>query len=359
MKERIVWLDNAKGLGILFVVLGHIYLGNSVQARFLYAFHVPLFFFLAGYLFEEGRSGGAGAFFLRMARTRVLPYLVFFVISFPLYVAGVGRATGLGWQAVLSADGYRPMVLQPLIALFVANGAQLGKVGNVALWFLPCLIVTECIFYAIVRSGRAALAAVVPALALAGFLEGAYLKWDVPWSADTALTATVFFAGGYLARALRQKGADGMPFSRPAKAGLAAAAFTVTGALAALNGRVDMSTTLYGNYLVFLAAACSGICAVAAVSQLLPATRPLSWLGRNSLALFGLHVPFIPVAKSALDALAEQVTRKDIVLQDDLYVALLAATTLALTSAAAYVITRFLPFLLGKGRQRGSQAFAG
>jgi uncharacterized membrane protein YcfT len=45
--ERIAWIDVARGIGILLVVLGH--LESGLSNRVIYAFHIP-FFFLSGYV---------------------------------------------------------------------------------------------------------------------------------------------------------------------------------------------------------------------------------------------------------------------------------------------------------------------
>lgn len=51
--NRIEWVDIAKGIAILLVVLGHTGLAVG-SARyldaFIYSFHLPLFFVLSGYL---------------------------------------------------------------------------------------------------------------------------------------------------------------------------------------------------------------------------------------------------------------------------------------------------------------------
>ena len=47
--ERINYLDIAKGIAILLVILGHIYSENPVKV-WLYSFHLPLFFFISGCL---------------------------------------------------------------------------------------------------------------------------------------------------------------------------------------------------------------------------------------------------------------------------------------------------------------------
>ncbi len=58
MPKRVKYIDIAKGIGILLVVLGH----NDMNAyhpilhRFVYAFHMALFFFLSGIFFNPERS---------------------------------------------------------------------------------------------------------------------------------------------------------------------------------------------------------------------------------------------------------------------------------------------------------------
>ena len=46
MLQRISWLDTVKGLAILLVVLGHVTFLPMPVLGVIYAFHMPLFFFL-------------------------------------------------------------------------------------------------------------------------------------------------------------------------------------------------------------------------------------------------------------------------------------------------------------------------
>lgn len=54
MKERSFTIDAIKGYGMLLVIAGHMnyaIIGNTFFSL-LYSFHMPLFFFLSGYLFK-------------------------------------------------------------------------------------------------------------------------------------------------------------------------------------------------------------------------------------------------------------------------------------------------------------------
>jgi fucose 4-O-acetylase-like acetyltransferase len=48
---KIEWIDVIKGIGIVFVVAGHTYIGEVKD--FIFLFHMPLFFFISGFLFTQ------------------------------------------------------------------------------------------------------------------------------------------------------------------------------------------------------------------------------------------------------------------------------------------------------------------
>ncbi len=64
-REKIAWVDSAKGVGILLVVIGHTWRGLQADGliadqqifaavdRAIYVFHMPLFFFMAGLFFNK------------------------------------------------------------------------------------------------------------------------------------------------------------------------------------------------------------------------------------------------------------------------------------------------------------------
>lgn len=57
-KNRLEELDIARGIGILLVIMGHLYSQsstlNNIQ-KFVYTFHMPLFFIIAGCTFTKKR----------------------------------------------------------------------------------------------------------------------------------------------------------------------------------------------------------------------------------------------------------------------------------------------------------------
>ena len=57
MGKRIVWIDIAKGLGIILVIAGHLFRYDSYISTVIFSFHMPLFFFFAGLVEHDGDLG--------------------------------------------------------------------------------------------------------------------------------------------------------------------------------------------------------------------------------------------------------------------------------------------------------------
>lgn len=49
---RIEWIDMAKGLGILAVILGHCHLPDKAWNA-IYSWHLPIFFLISGYFYKK------------------------------------------------------------------------------------------------------------------------------------------------------------------------------------------------------------------------------------------------------------------------------------------------------------------
>ena len=63
-KERIVWVDQLRGLAFFFVVLGHLPVDKTFKS-WIYSFHMPIFFFITGFNYNIEK----------LARTKPLDYL--------------------------------------------------------------------------------------------------------------------------------------------------------------------------------------------------------------------------------------------------------------------------------------------
>jgi len=82
-------LDAMKGFGIILVAMGHVLQGNVAPSdenfvfRMIYSFHMPLFFFISGYVLQvslEGKRLAPVAYVVTKARTLVVPFLSWYLI---------------------------------------------------------------------------------------------------------------------------------------------------------------------------------------------------------------------------------------------------------------------------------------
>jgi fucose 4-O-acetylase-like acetyltransferase len=146
-KSRLAYIDIARGIGIMLVVLGHTlaeanyHVQNSsvlFLGRLIYSFHMPLFFFLSGMFFKLDIP------FLDMLKRRfdsaLKPYL--FTI-FLVYFVSVFYDKNLGLSTALLR----------IIKSLYGNSNYIELYWS-QLWFLPVLFVTSIFafgFYAIFK----------------------------------------------------------------------------------------------------------------------------------------------------------------------------------------------------------------
>ena len=198
-KERLVWIDDLKGFAILLVVAGHVLATvkslNSGSAHmlldglqdFIYLFHVPLFFSLAGLTFSI-RGIGFCAFAKKRFLRLMVPYFFWGVFCALLYVL-FGQGVVSDIKDVSLSEEFSRKVLQgkwwvPFVSIIHAGGwpDHNGFCFNGVLWFLPVLFVAELIYYWVAKWADDK----CDRLALVGSLTMAFVLFENPliWKFD-------------------------------------------------------------------------------------------------------------------------------------------------------------------------------
>lgn len=97
MKNRIQFIDSAKGIGIVLMILGHIGFGPHVYSS-IYSFHMPLFFFISGLLFSTPNKGKL----INRCKRILIPYfslgLIYLVINWLVSGFNVEKLFHLLWD---------------------------------------------------------------------------------------------------------------------------------------------------------------------------------------------------------------------------------------------------------------------
>lgn len=280
--KRYDFADAAKAVAIYFVIVGHAVSQSTSVFRFLFAFHMPFFFFISGYCMSENSlAADFGTFVKRRAKKLLIPYALFAVAGFII-------------MAVF--DSWKPGLSPFEFAMKYVYYTQPPALGQT--WFLVALLVTSVLFYCAYRfafhaRGKARFIRYGAAMLLFAFLGAIVLEkvnvprfGRLPWKADTALTAVVFMMAGHAVGKTGFPGKTGMPLRLVLTLILP---FIVWAAAVKGNGYVNICDCIYGNVLLYYTGAVAGCLWVCLLGKWLEKVRWVRWLGRNSMPIFGIH----------------------------------------------------------------------
>ena len=81
MNKRIEYIDTAKGIAILLMIIGHCYWINSIPhlMNIIYSFHMPVFFIISGFLLKPYYQNNRNELFLSI-RKLLIPYFITAII---------------------------------------------------------------------------------------------------------------------------------------------------------------------------------------------------------------------------------------------------------------------------------------
>ncbi|MEE7547185.1 acyltransferase family protein, partial [Xanthomonas sp. Kuri4-1] len=265
---------------IVLVVLGH---AKGIPHAFtilVYSFHVPLFFFLSGWVGAAyGSPRSAAATWSKLVRTLLVPYVCFFLLGYAYWL----MTRGIGEKAARWGD--RPW-WEPLVGLVRGSGPDLYV--QPALWFLPALFVTTLAFFYLRRllaPAWLALAAGVAAwLWILGFPP---LQQRLPFALDVLPVSLFFFAAGALLA-----GRDRL-LPTSARGNLIALAVLALPwlVIAWRNDRVDVNLLVFGHSpAAFFAAALLGTLMALCAGRLIQHLPGVQWIGRNTLLILCTHL---------------------------------------------------------------------
>lgn len=132
-------LDIMKGIGILLVVFAHVFHKSGI----IYQFHMPLFFILSGVAMIYSKSGFS---LKKKAKTLLVPYFIFSIISFVYWVLIESKFRALHDEAIFGDFFEINIKIQQLLNIFTAINCKSAFIYNIVLWFLPCLFMAELLY---------------------------------------------------------------------------------------------------------------------------------------------------------------------------------------------------------------------
>ena len=291
MPKRIGYIDIARGIGILLVVMGHNDFGavSPFLYKLIYSFHMPLFFFLSGYFINT--AIGFWPFLKKRFNSLLKPYFftIFLIYFFSISFGRVSFQTAIG----------------RIIKSLYGAGYYLDWVQ---LWFLPHLFAVSLYAYFFYKTvGRInnrwvrwlilLLTLFIASIYLHSFfpfnlsvLGKGYQLFGLPYSTDLILLSGFFFILGSETRTFQAEGLFSNIFF-----------LLVTGAaLILLNiffpARIDFNTRVYESFLVNTMEAVLGILFILSLSRQIDLRSTklgsfFKYFGKISLIILIFHVP--------------------------------------------------------------------
>ncbi len=290
-KVRLDYLDIAKGLAILLVVIGHVpeAFDSPLYRVAIYTFHMPLFFIVSGAVtsrhshFEKYNWKNFGEFVKKNFFALVVPYLI--------------------WALIFQQFDIKAF---PYI-LYGTRWSLNEAASNTVFWFLPCLfssrIIVELLLwlstkFRMHRKLFAAIAAVIM------FVLGIVLpvpEMQLPFGLSQAPIAVGFILLGYIFKGVMDEFHKKGVFLHAIVLAVSLAAFCVGVFVIEGQELVSMFVCSYGDPIRFFCNAITGTAAVMTLASLIakipekafgdPVHRFLSWLGRSTMGIYLIHVP--------------------------------------------------------------------
>ncbi len=346
MTRRLHYFDMAKGIGIFLVLLGHLQgdwffsLSPFVLplCTWIFSFHIPLFFVVSGMLirYREDTERDLKTLIGKRARSIMIPYLWFSLF----YLLVVVYALINGSIQVQT--------------LFLQLWYVLGLYGMNVLWFLPALFLGEILFLWIMKKCRHLSVPAILVLTVLAILANRLLSsysFDSAFSLrlqELAITllrpffALFLLACGYVVFALLKKEEK----FAPVEFVLGIVLLLVNIFVHPYNGGVDFRSLVQGNIALYYISALAGSFGIILLCKNLPAIKPLTFWGANSLIVMAVHnnETVLYLGMKLAMYINQYITRArgyisyfTVVLVITLYCVLMI-----------FVIKRFFPFIIGK-----------
>ena len=268
-QSRLDYMDLAKGIGILAVILGHVY-KDTVFGTLLYSFHLPLFFLIAGYFFHD--TPDFGTFLMKKLKSYLLPYA-----GCSLLLAGFHFVYSKG---DLISTGR--MLLKFLVQKRYST-----------LWFLATLLAAEILFWFVCRFCEKKLNLLVflcVSVSVVFMLFDNLTEISLYWNLDTAFVVLLYLAVGYamqkkdlLSRFIKNRHKSACLFV------LSLSSLSLTG-INLLMGfdSLEMFNNHYGCFPLTSAAAITGSLFVILLCSCF-SSKILIFLGQNTFPFFAFH----------------------------------------------------------------------
>lgn len=186
---RITWVDNLRWLWIILIVLWHsLFPESSLLVKYVFSFHVILFFFLSWLLFNETKHTDFTKFLKNKFYRLIIPYIIFNILMFSFYKT----------KAFYTSYEYKVTIIQ--FIKWILYWSYLPEhpriiLANVPTWFLVSLFFVSIFYFFINKyiKNKTHKLIFLFFISIMIFIESKYIKFRLPFSFEISLMATFFY----------------------------------------------------------------------------------------------------------------------------------------------------------------------
>lgn len=295
INKRWDYNDLAKSLGMLAILWGHIRLTGWSNA-FVYAWHIPLFFFLSGMVFDKSKYTDFKTFLIKKVKSLLVPYVIFSFLTWIMWAV-------FSFVTHAHIESY----WMPLAQTFIAQGSGGFLLHNVPLWFVTCLFMMEIVYYAIADWKRGWILAVTIILAAISYYMITYINViDItllPWNIEVVCLGLPFYVVGHLI--VQKWGHQQIQNWVNRHRSIALILFLILAVVVMIgshfNGSISFGHAAIHNPLITYPCAFAGIIMLLLICLFLAGTNAclhnakwiqwFKWFGRNSFTAMAIHNP--------------------------------------------------------------------
>lgn len=290
-KSNFDFIDVCKAWGIVLVVLGHTTLfPNTMPMSYvwLYSFHMPFFFMIFGYTYNNNKYKDMKfkELFVKRFKSYIIPYWSFAIINFVLLILFNVFVKNIEITTKFITDNVWGLLYCYPNIEYMANCTPI--------WFLSCLFMASIIFWFVMKFSIKVAGLISCGCAMVSYLLYIFVDFILPWSITSSLMAVLFIYVGYIIRqySIIEKVVT--------KGYIFAISFVVTLVVGSVCGLVNakiydilpgMGANNYGNLFLFVI---SGVFISLSFFILFYKLkflhiRPFTWLGRNTIYIVGFN----------------------------------------------------------------------
>lgn len=342
MKPKIEWIDISIGIGILLVILGHTDMEPNLKGQ-IYAFHMPLLFFIAGYLFSEKKHSQTKGFIFSKAKSLLVPYVTFSILS--IYIGKYLYGNVIDIQTFAKS-----------LLFSKRNDIYFDQ----PLWLLTSLFTLEILFYYFVKYVKKSLLILLLATGMSIFsiwtLDAIHATKVLPWSLDQSLYYSFYFALGLVMKNANFLSGDGKKSPILILSSVIYIYFLIDGSvyteLYQYLAGISYIPSYVSLFLYNVIWAILAIFFVLYLSQFLSLSI-IQFLGKHSIIFLALHtcLGFSLINKFVADQISVYITNPN------LLGIVYAIVSIIIVSPVAVLINKLFPFIIGKnygGDKKGS-----